>query len=251
MLTLLEPEPTTLVAETIAQQLSDPDALVRVAALRALRNQPSALRLQSGSQLLRDPVRSVRIEAARTYVEYKDLLPLADARAFPDAAEEYRRALLATANLPGSVLNLAEFESLSGNAEAASKLYRQMLVIGADFAPGRHAYGLWLVRNGQPEAALDHLRAATELEPDVPRFAYVYGIALNSSGLAEEGLAVLQKARNDFPADYDIAWGLATMLRDSGDFNTARSLAREMLLQYPDDENFNALMRSLQGAESQ
>ena len=253
MLTLLEPEleHTTLVAETIAQQLGDPDPLVRVAALRALRNQPPALRLQSGSQLLRDPVRSVRIEAARTYVEYKDLLPLADARAFPDAAAEYRRALLATANLPGSVLNLAEFESLSGNAEAASKLYRQMLVIGADFAPGRHAYGLWLVRNGQPESALGHLRAATELEPDVPRFAYVYGIALNSSGLAEEGLSVLRKARNDFPADYDIAWGLATMLRDSGDFNAARSLAREMLLQYPDDENFNALMRSLPGAELQ
>jgi tetratricopeptide (TPR) repeat protein len=245
MLTLLEPEPTTLVAETIAKQLGDPDPLVRVAALRALQNQPSALRLQSGSQLLRDPVRSVRIEAARTYVEYRDLLPLADARAFPAAADEYRQALLATASLPGSLLNLAEFESLSGNAEAASKLYRQMLALGADFASGRHAYGLWLVRNGQPEAALDHLRAATEIEPDVPRFAYVYGIALNSSGLVEEGITILKKARNDFPEDYDIAWGLATMLRDNGDFNAARSLAREMLAQYPDDANFNALLRSL------
>lgn len=245
MLTLLEPEPATLVAETIAKQLGDPDPLVRVAALRALQNQPSALRLQSGSQLLRDPVRSVRIEAARTFVEYRDLLPLADARAFPDAANEYRQAQLASASVPGSVLNLAEFESLSGNAEAASKLYRQMLALGDDFAPGRHAYGLWLVRNGQPEAALDHFRAAAEIEPDVPRFAYVYGIALNSAGLVEDGLAVLKRARSDFPEDYDIAWGLATMLRDNGDFNAARSLAREMLAQYPDDANFSALLRSL------
>ncbi len=245
MLTLLEPDTTPAVAEIIAAQLDDPDPLVRMAALRALRNQPSQVLLQSGSHLLRDPVRSVRIEAAPTYVEYRDLLPLADARAFPDAANEYRQAMLATASVPGSALSLAEFESLSGDAPAASKMYRHMLAIGPDFAPGRHAYGLWLVRNGQSEAALPHLRAAAELDPAFPRFAYVYGIALNSLGLAEEAIDVLGNARNTFPEDYQIAWGLATMLRDSGDFEAARLLAGDMLARNPGDTNFTALLQSL------
>lgn len=98
------------------------------------------------------------------------------------------------------------------------------------------------------QAALQHFRAAAELEPGFARFAYVYGIALNSLGFAEDASEVLGKARKSFPEDYDIAWALATIIRDRGDIDTARSLAEEMLAQFPDDANFRALLQSLPSA---
>ena len=46
----------------------------------------------------------------------------------------------------------------------------------------RHALGLLLVRQHEYTAALPLLQRASELAPDNPRYAYVYAVALNSSG---------------------------------------------------------------------
>ena len=65
------------------------------------------------------------------------------------------------------------------------------------------------------------LRLAAELAPENPRFAYVLGIALNSLDEQQEALQVMRTAHASFDGDFDIAMGLATMLRDSGDTDGA------------------------------
>lgn len=245
MLTLLEPIGDAAGVAVLHQQVDDPDPLVRIGALRALRYQAPNTRLGYGSDLLRDPIRSVRIEAALTYAEFRDLLPLDDARAFSDAADDLHEALTATAAMPDAALNLADFERRLGNDDAASKMYEHALKVGKYSAPVQHAYGLYLVREGDPIAALTHLREATRLDPEIPQFVYVYGVALNSVGQSAEAVQILTDAWAQFPDNFDIGWALATISRDRGDIEKARELAERMIERFPERPQAQQLLSSL------
>lgn len=190
-------------------------------------------------------MRGVRIEAARTFAELRDLLPLEDARAFAAAADEYRTSLLVSASMPESATMLADFESRVSNEPGARDWLAHALRIDPDFAPAVHARGLQQVREGLYDLAIEDFRRAAELEPGVPRYAFVLGVALNSTGLTDEAISALADARERFPADFDIGWGLATILRDAGRIDESLDVADEMLQADPDNPNLNALMQSL------
>ena len=244
-LTLLAPPFADTETNAIASALKDPDPLIRTAALRALQLAPAETRLQLGAQTLSDPVRSVRLAAARVYADVRDLLPAADARAFGEAAEEYRAANLMLANTPEALASLGNFELTLGDAKQAVRYFRDALQLAPDNALLRHTMGLVLVRSGDRDEALLQLRRAFELEPSSPRYVYVYGVALNSMGLNDDALALLQDARRDFPSDFDIGWAVATMLRDAGAIEDARAVAQELAEQFPDNANISALRDSL------
>src|SRR6516164_10334503 len=67
--------------------------------------------------------------------------------------------------------------------------------IEPDNADVRYALGLYLVRKHDYSEALDLLRRAHELMPDNARYAYVYAVALNSSGAAGDALALLEQTQ--------------------------------------------------------
>jgi tetratricopeptide (TPR) repeat protein len=245
ILTLLEPPLAEDDALLLLEALDDPDPLVRIGALRSLRDQPPAHRMKSGSHLLRDPVRGVRVEAALTYVDYRDLLPAIDARAYPGAADDYRDYMKAAITMPGAALRIAEFETQNGNIEQSQRHYELAIRLQPNLAANQHAYGLFLVRSGQADDALVHLRKAAQLEPGVSRFVYVLGVALNSLGQSDAAIATLSQARLEFPDDYDIAWALATMLRDAGDLEAAVEVAEDLQRQYPNDAQVRSLFEIL------
>jgi len=245
MLTLLDPIADAEGQAVLLDQLDDPDPLLRIGALFALRQQAPELGLARGSHLLRDAVRSVRLEAALTYVDYRDLLPLEDARAFARAADDFRNAMRAASSNPQPALNLAEFETRIGDLAAAARMYEHAIRVGPDSAPARHAYGLYLVRSGRSSEALGHLQRASELAPEVAQFVYAYGVALNSLGQPDMALRVLSGARQGFPDDFNIGWALATMFRDAGDRESALSLLGELGAQFPGDPRVNALAEAL------
>lgn len=245
MLTLLEPIADTSDFSVLQQQLDDPDPLVRIGALRALRLQTSDARLEYGSHLLRDPTTSVRAEAALTFASIRDLLPVDDARAFASAADEYRQALLQSVSIPASAIQLGEFESQLGNQDAAGQFYKHAVRLDANDALARHSLGLFLVRMRRYDEALAELEKAATLDPDSSRFTYVYGVALNSLGNAAVAINVLDAAYKKFPDDFDMGWALATMLRDQGDRGRSQQIARHMLETYPGNQNLIALLESL------
>jgi tetratricopeptide (TPR) repeat protein len=184
--------------------VNDPDPLVRVAALQAMHAAPPELRPSFGSALLSDPVRAVRVQAALTFVETRDLLPFEAARAYAGAAQEYRQSLLATASLPESMTILSDFEFRMGDNNQAIEYLEHAIRLDPQLAAARHSYGLALVRERRYEEALAELKQAHELEPGNARYIYVYAVALNSGGLVDDAVAVLDEARRDFPDDAEI-----------------------------------------------
>jgi Flp pilus assembly protein TadD len=65
-------------------------------------------------------------------------------------------------------------------------------------------------------------------------------------GQQDEALQVLRAAHTQFGGDFDIALGLATVLRDSGDQDGALDIAYALARRHPEDQSVVALLRSLQ-----
>lgn len=269
--------PTEADAVVIRDALNDSDPLVRMAAVAQTQLLPPEARLEMVIPALKDPVRSVRIEAARIAAPMRDYLP--QDSAFVAAAAEYRNAQLAIASQPEARVALGDFESSLGNQDAALQHYAMALEIDPLFSvtrlnyadalrrfgdePGaeallregmainqedaglHHSLGLLLVRTDRTAEGLEELERAAELAPENPRYVYVVAIALNSVGEGDAAVQTLQRARADFPGDFDIAWALATMLRDRGDAAAAREIAEELATQRPGDANVEGLINSL------
>ena len=122
----------------------------------------------------------------------------------------------------------------------------ELLVAGNKTLPNNplllHSLGLAQVRSGLP--ALDSLRQAADLAPDNSRYNYIYAIALNGEGKAEQAIRVLERALKKTPNDRDILIALVTINRDRGDLGQARVFARRLVAVFPQD---NAAKRLLNG----
>ena len=79
-----------------------------------------------------------------------------------------------------------------------------------------HALGLNLVRQRRTADALPELARAALIDPANVRYAYVYAIALNSGGRADEAIKTLETSHARHPADRDTLFALVTINRDAG-----------------------------------
>jgi Flp pilus assembly protein TadD len=98
-----------------------------------------------------------------------------------------------------------------------------------------HALGLALTRLQQVDAALTELRRAAELEPGRERYAYVYAVALHSSGRRDKALTVL-KALAKHPDDRDTLMALTRFSHEAGDIGNALEYARRLERVSPNPE---------------
>jgi Flp pilus assembly protein TadD len=103
-----------------------------------------------------------------------------------------------------------------------------------------------LVRQHDCAGALEMLRRAHELAPDNARYAYVYAVALNSTGTPAEAMALLERAHQQHPADRNILRALVSIARDTGDFALALRHARELVTLDPGDAQLRALVSDLE-----
>jgi predicted CXXCH cytochrome family protein len=260
--------------------LSDRDPLVRRAAAAALTVLPPARRPPLGLPLLADPVRSVRLEAVASLIESRASLSGADAAALDRAIGEYREAQAGNADRVESYVNLGALEAQLGRAEAAEAAYRAALRVQPGFVPtylnladlyrqraqedkvvqtleqalkidpkNGDAYeglGLSLVRQKRMPDAMPMLANAAKLRPDVPRYAYVYGIALHQTGDVRRAIAVLTGAHARHPTERGILLALTEYERDAGDTRRALGWARKLAELSPEDENVRRLVQSLE-----
>ena len=278
-LSLLRPPHSGAVVTEVRRNLSNPDSLIRSAALAALSSVAPELIVEWAAYLLSDPVRSVRIEAARILSPLQASLPSEHLVAFRVATEDRIAAQQAIAERPEAHVNLGNLHADAGNvdqAEAAfqlalrlepravaarvnlaelyvqidrgaeaEQLLRNGIAMNADAAILHHALGLMLVRANQRDAALSELAAAVTLQPDESRFVYVYAVALNSLDRPDKAIDLLQDASIRFPADFDIHWALVTMLRDQGRLDEAREVAKTLSEIYPQVAAVRNLLQSL------
>lgn len=266
--TLRFPSRETLAAA--AANVNDPAPIVRIAALRVLGGAPAEERVRLAAPRLGDAVRTVRIEAAAllSTMPAAALAP-GDLLAFEKASAERESALLLNADRPEAraalaqlaaqkgdtqraeqelrvamqlfpdaavlAVNLADLYRTAGHEADAQKVLADYLSQNPNATAARHALGLSLVRKKNYLAALDEFRRAYEEEPDNPRYAFVYGVALQSAGKAAEGRAILEMAaaRHVWNADLNNAL-LADALR-ANDSVRAAPYARRLAILRPDD----------------
>jgi predicted CXXCH cytochrome family protein len=278
---LLSAYATSASEPALQTAIADPDALVRLAAPRALTPSASRAAIQAAASLLRDPIRAVRLETARALAG-TDLLSLrpelqsalvsatkelvaaemVDAdrpeahlnlglldlrrRQIPEAEAEYRTALRLDPAFVPALVNLADLDRARGMDEEGAELLKKAMAIEPGNADVRYALGLYLVRKHDYPGALDLFRRAHELMPDNARYAYVYAIALNSSGAAGQALALLEEARQRHPADRDVLAALVSIARGNGDVAAALRHARELLTLDPSNTQLRSLVSDLE-----
>jgi Flp pilus assembly protein TadD len=279
-LTLLGGENGIAPTDLVERALRDPDPYVRrgaVAAAAALEPQDTMRLLES---VLVDPVRSVRTEAARALVSApKERMSASDRSRFeaalaefveiqrldadraeahvtlgalsaeqgdPSAAEaEYREAIELLPAFGAAYVDLADLYRARGrDGECESILRRGLAATPRD--PGvHHALGLTLVRLKRLPEAVVELRRAAELAPDDPRFAYVYGMALDAAGDAKGAARTLEAASARHPGSRSLLEALVTVSARAGDAGSAREAVRRLEALSPGDPRTRALLREL------
>ena len=282
-LLLLGPYITPASEPAMKAAAADASPLIRSAAPRAPPGLPP-FTAQALAPLLSDQVRAVRIEAARALVG-TDLLTLTpqqqtalvkatselvaaemvDAdrpethlnlglldmrrRQLPGAEAEYRTALRLDPNFVPALVNLADLDRVRGMDEQGAELLRKAMSIDPGNADVRHSLGLFLVRQHDYLGALDLLRQASELAPDNARYAYVYAVALNSTGARSEAMALLERTHQRHPADREVLTALISIAQSAGDIATALRYAREMAALYPANPQLRKLVSDLENRQ--
>lgn len=262
--------PSIATDAALQKALADPDPLVRIAAIQSATGLPLDVRWRRLAPLLSDPVAGVRIEAANQLADQplaalsaadRDRLSTAfgeyeaaqrlnadrpEARSnlggfllrrgdVAGAEAEFRAGLRLQPDLPALAVNLADLYRLTGREREAQDILERAIKANPDAAAPRHALGLGLIRQKRYGEALNELKRAHELAPGNARYAYVYAVALQSLGRAQDSAAVTRDALARTPYDVDLlALALNEALR-SGDVERARDVVSRLALLRPDD----------------
>jgi len=261
------------------QGLNDEDPLVRLGALTAMESVPVQQRILA-FPLVWDELRAVRIEAARLMAVYpRDQIKPEQIEVLNAVLQEYIRTQEFSAERPESQLNLAGLYLDLKQYEKAELAFRQALKLQSQFIPayvnfaqmlgnrGReqeaenllksgisklpdnatlhHVLGLSLVRQKKMEPALQALNEAHKLAPNNSRYAYVYAVALQSTGDLPQAIRVLEQTLIMIPVDVDILFALVTFNRDAGNREQARLHLKKLQALLPDNPAIEQLSQEL------
>jgi predicted CXXCH cytochrome family protein len=260
--------------------LADPDPMARIGALDMLRDLPLDQRWPIASPLLSDPIRGVRIRAVSLLGDAPSArLSENDRRLFEQATEEfvaaqtfnadrpearstlgafyarrgrngeaeaeYKAALRLSPEFTGASINLADLYRQTGREDDGEKVLRNAInVVPADGGL-HHALGLSLVRLKRLDDALAELRRAAELDHNNARYAYIYGVALHSTGRQQEAITYLKDSLTRHPENHDIIIAIVSFSREAGDAATALQYAEQAYKVAPDDPTLRGIIDEL------
>jgi predicted CXXCH cytochrome family protein len=262
------------------KSLSDPDPMVRIAALDLLEVVPVLQAWPLASPLLTDSNRGVRLRAAALLAAVPAATSSpADREHFERAADEFIAAQRFNADRPEARSALGSFLGRRGQPAGAEAEYKAALHLSPQYVPaainladlfrqlGRdnesesvlrtalttstrdaglhHSLGLTLVRLKRTDDAIGELGIAAELEPDRARYAYVYAVALHSAGRAQQSITVLKQSLARHPRDRDTSLALISFYREAGDAASALAVAQQLALVVPEDQNLARLIQEL------
>ena len=210
--------------------LGDADPMLRAAASELIAGAPPGAVYESLARVINDPDKAVRMAAARALAPLVPQLPIKDAGTIVSAVNELKRVLPehSAAGLTAAgqlelqmgkrksgltlmrqalekephyipaLVNLAESTRRDDEA-GARKMLRRAVSVAPDSGAANHSYGLALVRDGKAEASIEFLKAATEQADSIPRYAYVYAVALDSVGRTAKALDVISASLKKWP----------------------------------------------------
>jgi predicted CXXCH cytochrome family protein len=260
--------------------LTDPDPMVRIGALDMLENAPPEQKWSIASPSLADPIRSVRIRSVSVLADVPSAqLSANDRGRFDRAAEEfiaaqkfnadrpearstlgafyarrgrngeaeaeYKAALRLSPQFTGASINLADLYRQTGREDAGEKVLRASITAVPDDGGLHYALGLSLVRLKRLDEALVELRRAADLDSHNARYAYIYGVALHSTGRRQDAIAYLRESLIGHPDNRDIIMAIVSFSREAGDTATALQYAEQAIKIAPDDPTIRTLVEQL------
>ena len=233
----------------VAPLLSDSSRGVRVRAVSLLANVPTASQpavdRESFERASAEFVAAQRLNADRP--EARSALGGFYARRglSVDAENEYKAALRLSPVYAPAAINLTDLYRQIGRDGDAESVLRASISSSPQDAGLHHTLGLTLTRQKRPDEALSEFGLATELEPDRVRYAYVYAVALHTSGRVDESVKVLKQNLTRHPDDRDTLLALVTFSRDSGDIASALQYVEQLTRIAPNDRNLANLLEGL------
>lgn len=267
--------PTRASINVAQSKLNDPSPLIRRAAVIALQALSAESRWQLLSSHLKDDSRSVRYQIAETLADVLLQLPIEKQTELSVLINEYRDTLNVTSDSPITQLAIATLEFKLGNNQESEKAYIQALRIEPNFLPALlnladfyrglsqgikskelykralkiapdsavtwHSYGLFLIRQKEYEKSLSYLKMATEQTDSLPRYAYVYAIALDNNKQTNEAIKVLVRANEQWPNQYDLLMTLVSYLEKTGNITNVLQYVSALTAIAPDDQNVKKL----------
>lgn len=129
-------------------------------------------------------------------------------------------ALRIEPNYVPALINLADFYRATGEENKSEPLFKKALRLSPENGAAHHSYGLYLVRKKNYDGALPYLKTAVEQNYALPRYAYVYAVALESTGKADDAVKILKKANERWPNQYNLLMTLIIYLEKTGDTNS-------------------------------
>ena len=253
---------------SIHSALRSDDPLIRYAAVGALDMVPVQQRTVMLFPLLEDPVRLVRIDAARALAGLPpEQLEIGQRQLLEKVLDEYMEEQRYNADRPGALTNLASIYVVQQKWSEAEKAYKDAIKRGPHFTPAyvnladlyrqqgkddkgeqllksalakvrvdapiQHGLGLLYARQKRYPEALSALKTAADHAPELPRYIYVYAVALYSTGKHKQALQVLESAHQSHPTDMDILYSLVTFYRENGQMEKSTRHLKRLAELYP------------------
>lgn len=216
-----------VIKKSVVAELAGKDPLLRLSAVKAIRNAPPAEFVPAITPLLKDDVAAVRFEVMNTLAPYSRELGAEDQQVFMNLMNQYVNLQERMSHRPEGYFNRAILYQHTGNAAQAEQLYLSGIQRFPEFIPsysnlvdlyreaGRedeakkmldrglmkqpksgwlhYALGLWHIRQHDNQAGLDELKKAAGFEPANAQFVYGYAIGVFSMGDKNQALQLLEK----------------------------------------------------------
>jgi len=210
---------------------------------------PAALDAEASASA-KDPSKAVKPQTLVAFASFKE--KQADEPGTPPDQQQhmreharlaYLRALTLDPNCAAAHLGLARLFDKADNHEQALARFAQALKLASRDPDLWHEVGMYHARHKEWGSALEHLKRASELDPENRQIVKSYALGLARNGRLEESLAQFRKVMPEAEAHYTVA----RMLKHVNQVEQSKEQVQLALRANPAYEPAHRLLAELEG----